>query len=467
MDRLTKYSDRLFFLFVLLLPLQTVYLLREPMIGGAKWQYGTIGIFASALLLATAVMIAAIGRSRQAKAEGIRDPFRGLISEPLPRVALILFVLWAFLSPAWAEDRALALYGALTILLAADAFVMGRDLTRRGKGGMIRDILILGAVLQALVGIGQFVTQETFSSALLGTASHPAWAAGTSVLKNGSGRWFRAYGTFPHPNVYGLFVAVGLFLVVHRIVGMRDKVDARRHMFHRAVLIAALPVLSLGLLVSFSRSAWAGFVVGTTILFWRAVQDAFHFHSADRMDALGKSVEIPGSRVKPGMTGKYAFAGIVAVVVSMAMFSWILRGVVFPRFDGAVVAQEGSVADRKTTYRDAWRVIGESPIVGAGMWNSTAALIRLDPERPVWDVQPAHDVPLLVLADLGIPGLLFLFALVIGSLVTAARRKNTAALAMFLVFLPSLFLDHFLWDSVTGLLLLAVSFGMMSDEVST
>lgn len=43
-----RYS---FVFFVLLLPLQTVYLLREPMIGGEKWQYGTIGVYATDLLI--------------------------------------------------------------------------------------------------------------------------------------------------------------------------------------------------------------------------------------------------------------------------------------------------------------------------------------------------------------------------------------------------------------------------------
>ncbi len=38
-------------LFFFLLPLQTVYLLREPMIGGEKWQYGTLGIYVTDILL--------------------------------------------------------------------------------------------------------------------------------------------------------------------------------------------------------------------------------------------------------------------------------------------------------------------------------------------------------------------------------------------------------------------------------
>ena len=46
-----RFRTYLFVLFLGIVPLQTVYLLREPMIGGEKWQYGTIGIYVTDLVL--------------------------------------------------------------------------------------------------------------------------------------------------------------------------------------------------------------------------------------------------------------------------------------------------------------------------------------------------------------------------------------------------------------------------------
>jgi len=48
-----------FLVVLFFLPLQTVYLLREPMIGGEKWQYGTMGIYATDILLILVLVLGA------------------------------------------------------------------------------------------------------------------------------------------------------------------------------------------------------------------------------------------------------------------------------------------------------------------------------------------------------------------------------------------------------------------------
>jgi hypothetical protein len=493
--------DILFFLFLFVLPFQTVYLWREPIIHGAKWQYGTIGIYLSSLVLAAAIMFGAILKVKAMKRESVGIQMKSLWRERKTDAFLLLFVIWSGLSILWAQDTALAGYTFIKILLAADAFIMMRDLVRRGKIQQIVLVLFVAAVIQSLIGVGQFLTQESFSSKLLGMNAYESWQSGTSVLKNDAGRFLRAYGSFPHPNVFGLFLAVVLLIVLkritaatstlHFITSLASDVTSRLDSSPRAgeqaikkvrdgnISIAigknsppplceerieegcgwysyfpwvaslfGILVILLGLIISFSRLAWGGFAFGFIFLAWQ------------RYRQFRKSKD---------QTWRYPLAIFATIVFSIAIFTSILHETILPRFDQSIIGQERSVVDRMSTYRDAIAIIRAHPLLGVGAGNYTAELIRTHPERPIWDIQPAHDVPLLILSELGIPGLVFslcIFWFLIASMLktkTTLGKGQTLAFAILLVLIPSLLFDHFLWDSNFGLLFLFALIGLKFD----
>lgn len=469
-------------LFVFLIPFQTVLLLREPIIGGEKWQYGTIGVYVTDILLFIALLFF-VFESLQLSA--MRLPrFRRLklaMTKNWQNWLFLFFFLWAGFSIFWASDRLLAGYMFVKLLLAGGVFFLAWRMIRAGKERWIALAIIVAVLLQAIIGIGQFVTQETFSSTLLGTSTHESWQAGTSVLKNESGRWLRAYGTLPHPNMYGLFLAVGLLFVLSELTrssygngseqgrshkspliplsergseigssrptvstpltfskgstrysggGISSLVRGKMHL-----LLASIPLLLLGLVLSFSRLAWMGFVFGLLVLV------VYRIWRGGRRDR------------------RLLLVPISVLFFSGAIFTGLLHETVFPRFDSAVVTHERSVVDRISTYREGREIVRKYPWLGVGAGNYTAELIRAYPDRPVWSIQPAHDVPLLVLTELGIPGFILFLLLGASILVRALRRKNTLALVMFLALLPSLLLDHFLWTSHFGIVLLILLLG--------
>lgn len=434
-------SDNLLSAFLLLLPVQTVWILREVMLGGEKWQYGTIGIYAMGIAasVALATYLRSVIRGRPFPSRLFSGSIGSFLRRYPEAVALAAFLSWAGLSVSWSSDHALAAYSFANLALSVGIFFPVRDAVRKNGIGSVADILIFSALVQAAIGIAQFFLQDTVSSTMFGMSAHEAWRAGTSVLKIDAGRFLRAYGTFAHPNAYGLFLSVGLLLAVRSVMSLPEA-GARKP--KDILILAGIPLLVLGSLVSFSRSAWIGFGLGLFVLTIRS---------------FPVSGRIVGTRVA---------AAVAAVLLPVIVFSWPLADIVSPRFSGEAIVMEGSATDRMTTYRDALDIVRVHPLSGAGIGSLTADLIHMHPERPIRDIQPAHDVPLLILAELGIVGLLLSGFLAFRFFWLPGRKSDTVAIAILFAVLPSLLLDHFLWTSTFGLLFSATLFGIVAACLS-
>ena len=445
-----------------LLPFQTVYFLREPVIGGEKWQYGTLGIYATDILLVLilgwyGVRYFVRRRSRQGtggrKHQLVRltgtqkqlflMPFA---SEQIAKKKFVFtfqysldsfllksstlfsgFIFWAGLSILWAPDRVLAGYFFVKLLLAAGVFFLSRSFGKR-ETGLIITVLFTGAVLVSVLGIGQFLSQSTFTSSWLGMSGQEAWQAGTSVLKNESGRWLRAYGTFPHPNMLGGYLGVVLVLGIGYLT--QSALSIKKRLFFEGGSIIVL----LGLLLTFSRTAWLGILLGITLV-------GFHVWRGGQL------------RVRKRFLQVFFMLGLAGFV-----FGSVLWEQIFPRFDTVTVEREGSVSERITAFRDAWMLIGKYPLIGVGAGNFTAQLMKENPGRPIWEIQPAHDVLLLIWVELGVIGL----ALFVGSVVSFVSSKSlffSPQSIGLVALLPSFFWDHWLWTSHFGILFFAFLFG--------
>ena len=146
------------------------------------------------------------------------------------------------------------------LLLAAGVFFLVRSMEIDSR--KIVFVLMMAAVIQSGIGIAQFLSQSTFASTLLGMSTHEAWQAGTSVLKTDAGRWLRAYGTFPHPNILGGFLAAIFVVSVGYTLPSVEALKRNQRIF----LVAGTIITLLGLLLTFSRSAWFGVALGVAVM---------------------------------------------------------------------------------------------------------------------------------------------------------------------------------------------------------
>lgn len=544
-----KISDYLIFSFLFLFPFQTVLLLREPLIGGEKWQYGTIGVYGTDILLFLAIVFFVIAsrakQSHDKNSELPRSP--ATIRESYRLITMTEWILsglliWSGLSILWASDTALAGYFFIKLVLAVGVFFLVRSLSERERG-IAMNVLITAAVLQSFLAIWQFLSQDTFSSTWLGMSAHHAWEAGSSVLKLDSGRFLRAYGTFPHPNMLGGFLGAVLVIMIGKISDAGCKMQDEKTNYRNPLSLISRPLsitpylsssityhvslityhlslilILLGLILTFSRTAWLGTALGIIVLVVCAYRSRISEKNPIPTESRWNIILRPWNYVP--------FFRVLGVLgVSGVIFVSVLHEQIFPRFDSTTIEKEGSINERIVSLQDAAGIIREHPLVGVGAGNFTAAILKreerglggekgekkkvLDPfiARPVWSIQPAHNVFVLVWAELGLVGVV-LFSLFVGSVFYGviasatkqsqckdkcrdcrgdeappyndnneqkkvldpfiARTLNTQnvifAIAL-LTLLPSLFLDHWLWSSHFGLMFLFLFVGFLTSDI--
>jgi O-antigen ligase len=328
-----------------------------------------------------------------------------------------------------------------------------------------------GAVLQALFGIGQFLAQFSPASSILGLAAHDPAIAGTAVVEAGGMRLLRVYGSLPHPNILGGYLAVallvtfGFYLWVYENVRLGfahwTRENVRRHLEGRkwyerqalriASLIIVLAILTAGLLLTFSRSAWIGFTAGWLVILLVLLVQKWPW----------------GWQLWLKWT---FFMGVVATFVVLAVPQAFLT-----RAEAEGRVEQQSISVRQQLFTDAYDLIKLEPLRGVGYGNMVVAVYdRLNRTRPsVFDYQPVHNIYLLSIVELGVfGGLVFLALLLLAlraSLIQLFNTKNwfaVAGIASLCCLLVIGLFDHYLWTlpAGAGLLWLVIGWGSREGE---
>lgn len=240
----------------------------------------------------------------------------------------------------------------------------------------------LMVAIQAVVAIGQFVSQGSLGLYVLGELRlDPANLDLAAVLRQ-DGVWvLRAYGLSTHPNVLGGFFAVGILL----LMGVHPSPRTGR------ILQAAAITLALGgLLVTLSRGAAIGLAVG--LVAW---------------------IGIYGWRMILADRRRWAVIGGLALAVAV-IGGWQLRGELAVRtwlVPEQTSTEVGSVMERLAQIELGWRVLMERPLTGVGMTAVPIEMARLDPTF-AFQYYPPHLIPLMIAAEVGVGGGLAFLALV-------------------------------------------------------
>jgi putative inorganic carbon (HCO3(-)) transporter len=208
-----------------------------------------------------------------------------------------------------------------------------------------------------------------------------------SLLADG-GSVSRAAAFFEDPNHFGAFMSVA-------VVGFAAAAAHARSWRHATAWMAAAATAGMALLLTLSRGSWVGTVAGLVAVGLTA--------------PLGRRARI--------------LAGIAGVLVVVAL------------------AAPASVRDRALSSLDVnrdpsaatrWYMIGSTAAMARDHWLFGVGLSAYDMAYPPYRAQgimaidKPHEVPLALVAETGVPGLLAQFAIVIGVIVELRRRSGTA-----------------------------------------
>lgn len=405
MKSITAY---LTLLWALLLPWQARLILREGSIAGEPWQYGTISVSAAEVILGILFFIL-LWNSRTS------------LRRFIPFAFLVTVLFWGV---ARADDSLLAFSRAMLLL----TLIFVASATRSFANISSRELVVAylcGMLPHALFGIGQFLVQEVPASTILGTAAHHASVLGDSVVETSAGRYLRAYGSFPHPNVFGGFLAVGI------VVSAWLWAHATRFGERLFASVSCLVNLA-ALFFTFSRGAWIAAVLGLALLL----------------------TSIGWKRAAPAVASALALASLLGFVA-------------FPLLQTRIAAQgrleAKSITERVEGFGVAWRVFREKPVLGVGMGNATLALAHAFPGLPSWQYQPPHSAFLAAVLEVGFLGVLALFWALVPLL--QGVRKNPIGLSVLAILVTASLFDHYLWTLPPGLGLLG--FGTLFASLGT
>ena len=422
-----NWTTALLSMVIFVLPWQTRWMYAEESIAGAHTEFGVMSVYGVELLLLAALIG---GRLLD------RAPWKIAEKHQLPVRLGAVAVIVATLGTAFADRSLFSLAMMVHFGFAYVLFVM--IVLDRVSVRHLLFSFVASLIAPMALGVAQIFNGFSPASSWFGLAFRSAAQLGDSVFTVNGERVLRAYGSFPHPNIFGGSLGVGLFAWWAAMADMKRSWTMRKHLIIAGIGSA---LLLGGLIATGSRSAFLGVLVGLLLVF------------------IVKS--IPNMTVARPLVFILGVAAVIGSLVSSFYLTDLASSI-----RGGGVNEERSLTERAVLYEDFVPfIMVTNPIVGRGFGAYVLSFSDVVPGKNAFDYQPVHNVLLLIFAETGILGLLAMlcwFANV--TLITFSRfphRDSLYAFGMANVVLMISFFDHYLWSSWSGLVLIAFVLGVM------
>lgn len=328
--------------------------------------------------------------------------------------------------------------------------------------GCILPIVVIG-LIESIMGIAQFFVKHSLQLGSLLESELNLDTPGVAKIVIDHEKYLRAYGTFPHPNVLGGFLVFSLFATHYAFYLFHGE---QKKWLWRSVLFIQYGALVL----TFSKSAWLGLIGAYAVFFLqKGVFHVKHKHMygyhndvksrcSTWNEFIPQKIHVLASWVGQGilqkknimwfLTGSQADKGVIVsrgsleassksstqksffqrVKNSARKYTWdinmfhvqhtirvsliflILSFSLFWFYRHMNISGwfHQSVSERMVYQREALSIIHNSPIMGIS-GGQLVYFMEHWPSYPLmsWQLQPVHNVFLLVWAELGIVGFLF------------------------------------------------------------
>lgn len=409
-----RLATALFFFAIFLLPWQTRFLIRTSSINGQSSEYGSLSLYLVEVLLLIVLVLRGSPR--------LHPALRFVVQ------AFYFFLAAIFFSLGFTSFFEIGLFHLISFLFALTFFVLLCDERTQIKPVCVA--FLVGLLFPSVLGWFQTLTGFSPASSWLGLAEQHSAVPGTAVVETETGRLMRAYGTFSHPNIFGGYLAIGILLMGYLVRFIRSQ---------RARVLFAIPLilLSATLIITFSRSAWLALTISFLILI---------------------TLMLYRKRMLP----RQAVPLIILGAITLLSTSFVFHPQLFSRFEPTSRLEQISLNERSSQYQTFTDVLRLNPFFGVGPGAYPFALAVVKTEEPVWAYQPVHNALLLLLAELGVLGIIAFLYLVFRvdqvSVRAAQRADGMFAVSLSILLLVLAFFDHYLWSLWSGLALSIFAF---------
>lgn len=356
---------------------------------------------------------------------------------------LLGFLLLVLLSVIRAQNQILALYQWFKLLEFSLLFFYIRhnfDQLYRLKDLLI--VFIGSGLLQAIIAIAQFFYQKSLGLYIFEESILGPQVVGVAKIDMPGFEILRSYGTFPHANPLALFILLTLISLV-----VMFSTKQYQSLKYRLLFTTVSFLFVLAFLMSFSRAI--ALIAALLFLAYSAI------------------------------TSKRVLSLIL--LLNILTVSWLLYPELTHRYDPKTIIDSQAVNFRLFYNDIAIAMIKNSPFWGVGAGNfvwrsadfwSRTELIEAALKKDglgAWIFQPAHNVFLLIGAEVGMLGLVvfLLFLLIVFKQfllrLTHINYKNYSILCI-LCLVALFFIDHYLWTLQQGSLLLWIGLGLLAAE---
>lgn len=377
----------LLWLTLIMLPWQLRHTLMFAEVNGGYFEYGSWQLYASDVAMLLLIVVGLIVGGRK-----MLRPLPSKISLPL-----LSALVWMTVTVTWAVDKPAVLMTAAHwwLMMLWCTYLVNR--VKRWEE--IIWPLLVGAVIQAGVGMAQYSTNHSLGLNWLGESVLDPIQPGASVVELDGFRKLRAYGLMPHPNLLGGWLAA--------ILAMTGLLAAElRKRWQWWLMLGMTVVITLGAVWSFSRIAWLAIAAVVLVLMyagWRVRQTKWLWLAA----VIGLSAGI-ALAVQPQYVGV--------------------------RFTPSANLEQQSLQERKLGFEYWRKIVSQNPNLGVGLDNYAINLVGLEPGQGSWWYAPVHNIYLLWTAELGSFGMAIWVWAIAAIMMWVWQRKHT--IGVWLASLP-------------------------------
>ena len=282
-------------------------------------------------------------------------------------------------------------------------------------------VLSIGSFYSSVVAIWQFIIQKSIGGYLwfMGERTFNSLTPGIALGSWGGRSFLRPYATFPHPNVLGGFLSLVLTYVIYTLTNHYKVMKKTWLLFY--MLVTILGVITL--VITFSRLAWASFLVGVFCLLILRKKDAYKW-----------------------LQSKKTFLLIILYLI-------ILSSVVILIF---ISLNEKSIIERKELIQVALSMIASKPLFGVGLNNFIVQVKFYVPYiKNTYLLQPVHNVYLLIFSELGFVGFFLTLLGISVLLLRSLKSRQIVFISIVQLFFLGMF-DHYLFTLQQGMLLFTI-----------